>query len=257
MAATFIWYELCANDPVVAAAFYGAVLGWRARDSGQPGMDYKMWLVGDHAVGGMLKINSAMATGGMAPVWLGYVDVENVDASVAGIVAAGGEQHIVQTVPGVGRMAMVSDPQGALIYVMTPNGDGPSPSYKPDHPGYGGWNELHTRDASSAGAFYRDQFGWVAAEAHAMGPMGDYLTFTANGEPIAGMFNSPGFPIPRWIYYFNVEEIDAAKARVEAAGGVVRSGPMQVPTGRWMINASDPEGVIFGLLGPRASTGSV
>ena len=248
----FIWYELCASNPHKAAEFYGAVLGWTVQDSGQEGMNYRMWLSAGERVGGMLEITPDMALGGMEDGWLGYVDVADVDASIAGIVAAGGHSHMVQTVPGIGRMSMVSDPQGALFYVMTPDGTGTSTVFAPRRVGHGGWNELHTKDADAAAAFYQGLLGWNADAAHDMGDMGTYRTFNAGAEPIAGIFNSPGFPKPTWLYYFNVDDIDAAKARVEAAGGKVNAGPHPVPSGQWMINASDPHGAMFGLLGSKA-----
>ena len=251
----FIWYELCTSNPRKAAEFYGAVVGWTVQDSGQEGMDYKMWLAGDEGVGGMLEITPDMALSGMEDGWLGYVDVADVDASIAAIVDGGGHSHMVRTVPGVGRMSMVSDPQGALFYVMTPTpppGGGNSAAFASGRVGHGGWNELHTKDVDDAQAFYLGLLGWTPDEAHDMGEMGTYRTFNVGAEPIAGMFNSPGFPKPRWLYYFNVGDIDAAKARVEAAGGKVNAGPMPVPTGQWMIQATDPHGAAFGLLGSKA-----
>jgi predicted enzyme related to lactoylglutathione lyase len=251
----FIWYELCTSNPRKAAEFYDAVLGWTVQDSGQEGRNYSMWLTGGVGVGGLLEITPDMALGGMEDLWLGYVDVADVDASIEEIVAAGGHSHMVQTVPGVGRMSMVSDPQGAAFYVMTPvppPGGGTSTVFAPGQVGHGGWNELHTKDVDNAQAFYLELLGWTPDATHDMGEMGTYRTFNVGAEPIAGMFNSPGFPKPRWLYYFNVEDIDDAKARVEAAGGKVHAGPMPVPTGQWMINASDPQGAMFGLLGSRA-----
>ena len=250
----FIWYELCTSSARKAADFYGAVLGWTLQDSGQEGMAYSMWLTADGGgVGGLLEITPDMALGGMEDGWLGYVDVPDVDVSISDIVATGGHSHMVQTVPGVGRMSMVSDPQGAAFYVMKPERTGVSTVFSPGRAGHGGWNELHTRDVDAAAIFYRDLLGWSPDASHDMGDMGSYLTFNAGAEPIAGMFNSPGFPKPRWLYYFNVGDIDEAKARVEAAGGKVHAGPMPVPTGQWMINASDPQGAMFGLLGSRSA----
>ena len=87
-----------------------------------------------------------------------------------------------------------------------------------------------------------------------MGSMGIYSLFNIGGdaaaEPMGGMMNSQGFPRPMWLYYFNVEDIDAAKDRVVAAGGSVQTGPHQVPTGQRMIQARDPQGALFALLGP-------
>ena len=56
---------------------------------------------------------------------------------------------------------------------------------------------------------------------------------------------------PWWTFYINVEAIDAAIERVNAAGGKVTNGPMEVPGGAWIIQGKDPQGVIFALTGPR------
>ena len=251
----FIWYELCTSNAHKAAEFYGAVLGWTVQDSGQDGMTYSMWIAGGENVGGLLEITPDMALGGMEDGWLGYLDVTDVDASIEAIVAAGGHSHMVQTVPGVGRMSMVSDPQGAAFYVMTPTpppGGGASTVFAPGRIGHGGWNELHTKDVDNAQTFYLNLLGWTPDATHDMGEMGTYRTFNVGAEPIAGMFNSPGFPKPKWLYYFNTDDIDAAKTRVETAGGKVNAGPHPVPTGQWMIQCSDPQGATFGLLGQKS-----
>jgi predicted enzyme related to lactoylglutathione lyase len=58
-------------------------------------------------------------------------------------------------------------------------------------------------------------------------------------------------PRPHWLYYFNVDAIDAAVARIAAAGGKVVNGPMEVPGGSWIVNAVDPQGAMFALVAPK------
>ena len=246
----FIWYELLTTDVDAAIAFYGKVVGWGIVDSGMPGMDYRMWLAGDIAIGGVMS-NAPPVPQGMPPIWLAYVKVADVNATLAAMTAAGGTVHMpAMDLPQVGRMALVADPQGAMIYVMTPEGEGPSRAHLPGQPGHGGWHELHTTDWEAALAFYGTHLGWAKSDALDMGPMGKYLLFNAGGEAIGGMMNSPGFPRPTWLYYFNVDDIDAAKTRLEAAGGTVLMGPHEVPGGQWIIQAQDPQGAMFGLLAP-------
>jgi uncharacterized protein len=246
-----IWYELMTSDADAAARFYGAVVGWSVLDSGQADKTYRMWSMGDQPIGGLLSVAPATSGEGMPPMWAGYLNVDDVDESVSGLTAAGGAVCMpAWDVPGVGRMAMVTDPQGAIFYVMAPIGDRPSPSFTPGAPGHGGWNELHTSDWTAALAFYGKQFGWAKSEEFDMGPMGKYALFNTGGEPVGGMMNNPDIPRPAWLYYFNVDEIGAAKSRVEAAGGEVMTGPHQVPTGQWMIQARDPQGAMFALLAP-------
>ena len=47
------------------------------------------------------------------------------------------------------------------------------------------------------------------------------------------------------------DAIDAAAARIAAAGGKVVNGPMEVPGGSWIVNALDPQGALFALVAPK------
>jgi hypothetical protein len=58
-------------------------------------------------------------------------------------------------------------------------------------------------------------------------------------------------PAARWLYYIDVDAIDAAAERVKSAGGKVVNGPMQVPGGSWVINGLDPQGATFALVAPK------
>jgi len=248
----FIWYELMTTDPGAAARFYCQVVGWSVGDSGQTDKDYRQWSIGGQTVGGLMAIPADAGEHGMRPMWAGYLNVADVDESVAAIKAAGGAVHMPGTdIPGVGRFAMVSDPQGAIFYVMTPIGAEPSPSFAPGRAGHGGWNELHATDGSAALDFYSQQFGWAKSDALDMGDMGSYLLFNTGGEPVGGMMNSPDFPRPMWLYYFNVDDIDSAKTRVESAGGAVLIGPHEVPGGCWIVQGRDPQGAMFAIVGPK------
>jgi uncharacterized protein len=248
----YIWYELMTTDADAAARFYGAVVGWSVVDSGQTDKAYGLWSMEGQPVGGLLTIPTGAGEQGMPPVWAGYLWVDDVDASVAGITAAGGAVWMpANDVPGVGRMALVADPQGAGFYVMTPIGDTPSPSFTPGRPGFGGWNELHTTDWRAAFDFYAAQFGWGKTHEMDMGPMGTYLLFNTGGDAVGGMLNEPDYPRPMWLYYFNVDDIGAARSRIATAGGEVLQEPHQVPTGAWIVVARDPQGAMFALVGPK------
>jgi len=248
----FIWYELLTSDPDAAASFYGAVIGWTARPTGQPGMDYRQWSIGDENVGGLMAIPADAAAGGMRPAWLGYVDVPDVDAAVADVERAGGSVRMkASDIPGVGRIAMVADPRGAAFYVMAPTGEGQSTVFWPGRAGHGGWHELRTTDWRAALDFYGALLGWRESSTMDMGPMGTYLLFNAGGDAIGGMMNSPNAPPASWVFYFWVVDIDDARTRLEGAGGTVLSGPTEVPGGAWVVQAIDPQGAQFALVGPR------
>src|SRR3546814_7545110 len=76
-----------------------------------------------------------------------------------------------------------------------------------------------------------------------MGSMGIYQLFGKDGTAFGGMMNKPGeMPNPVWTYYFNVDGIEAAAARVKERRGTVLNGPHQVPGGSWIIQCLDPQG---------------
>ena len=125
-------------------------------------------------------------------------------------------------------------------------------SAAPGAPGHVGWRELHAGDGPAAFDFYARLFGWTKDEAMDMGPMGVYQLFAAGGQAIGGMMTKTAeTPAPYWLYYFNVEAVDAAIARVKAAGGQLLNGPMQVPGGSWIAQCMDPQGAMFAVVGAK------
>ena len=251
---SFIWYELMTKDPVAAKAFYDDVVGWDIDAAAPPGpMDYRMIKASDGMAGGVLKLDAESLAGGGRPMWLAYFGVDDVDATVNAIKADGGDIHLSPfDAPGVGRIAMASDPQGVPFYVMRGASDDKSTAYQRMGVGHVSWNELLTTDDAAALAFYEKHFNIEkAGEPMSMGDMGDY-TFIANGDSkgdaVGAVMRAPPGAPKQWNFYFRVPDIDAAKAKIEARGGTILRGPMEVPGGEMVISAVDPEGVSFGLV---------
>ncbi|MBX3575806.1 MAG: VOC family protein [Rhizobiaceae bacterium] len=248
MPQSFFWHELMTSDPKGAEAFYAKVVGWRPEAFPGAGMPYTVVHAGDRGVGGIMGIPPG--ADGMPSMWVGYIYVKDVDAAAGALSKAGGAvKQPPQDIPGVGRFAVVTDPQGATFMLMAPMGPD-QPPLDGMTPGHVGWNELMTTDWKAAFAFYSGQFGWTKDQEVDMGPeYGTYLTMKTGGPAGAGMMNKmPGMPVAAWGFYFAVEGIDAAAARVKSAGGTVVMGPMQVPGGQWTLNAQDPQGAHFGLV---------
>jgi predicted enzyme related to lactoylglutathione lyase len=152
----------------------------------------------------------------------------------------------------VGRFSVVADPHGAVFILFSSAGAADGAPAAPDAPGHVGWRELHAGDGAAAFAFYADLFGWTKDYAHDMGAMGVYQTFAIDGAQAGGiMTKMPQTPAPFWLYYFNVDAINAAKARVEAGGGRIVNGPMQVPGALWIVQCLDPQGAMFAMVGPK------
>ncbi len=247
----FIWHELCTTDPVAAADFYARIVGWTAGASPVPGMDYRLLCLGERPVAGVMTLPPEQMP--PRPVWFGYIAVDDIDAKAAEIAAAGGTIHKPpQDIPSIGRFAVVADPQGAVFMLFKGLGE-PPPPLAMMQTGTVGWNELHAADRESAWTFYARAFGWTKDTAHDMGAMGTYHTFKAGAGSMGGMMTDGQAPHPYWLYYFAVDDIDAAVARVQANGGTLLFGPQEVPGGAWIINAQDPQGGSFALVGMRKS----
>lgn len=249
---TPIWYELMTKDPLAARRFYSAVVGWEIDESAPTGsaMDYRMISAKDGLVGGVFRLTEDMCQNGAAPCWLMYIGVDDVDACVAAITASGGSvQMPAFDIPNVGRIAMVSDPQGAPFYVMRGASNDVSTACDPDRAGHGAWHELHASDGPKATDFYCAQFGWSKSRAVDMGPMGTYQLFDIGDRNLGGTMTDPHFPRPAWLVYFRVDGIKSAAQRIVAAGGKVINGPMEVPGGGWILSGLDPEGAMFALTG--------
>src|SRR4051812_1511685 len=113
----FLWYELMTTDVKAAAAFYSRVVGWTAQDAGGPNAGYTLLMVPGGGVAGILPAFD----GGPPPVWMGYVAVDDVDASTRRAAELGGQVHKDPwDIPEVGRISVIADPQGAVFMLITP-----------------------------------------------------------------------------------------------------------------------------------------
>ena len=185
------------------------------------------------------------------PFWTMYVGVPNLEKAAAHIAGLGGkESSPVIEVPTIGRMQMMTDPQGAAFYIYEPAPRGEQRPEGPAEVGEGSWHELTTTDAQKAMDFYREIFGWEPSETMDMGEMGEYHMFNRPHGMIGGMMNKPpqmaDVP-PNWQIYFLVPDISSTVERITASGGKILNGPMEVPGGDWVVNAMDPQGAAFSL----------
>jgi predicted enzyme related to lactoylglutathione lyase len=219
-------------------------------------MDYRHISCSDGAhAGGVIRLTDEMRQHGARPVWLGYIGVEDVDATVAAIEADGGKVlKPAWDIPSVGRLALVSDPQGAPFYVMRGASDENSNAFSVDQRQHVQWNELSTVDADAAIGFYSRHFGWAQEGGMDMGEMGQYRFIQNDGVTIgAVMPKMPEMPVSVWSFYVGVDDIDRAVRAIGQGGGQILNGPMEIPGGDYAVNAMDPEGAAFGLVGPRNS----
>lgn len=250
-----IWYELLTSDRAASTAFYETVVGWtvKAPPPGDP-VGYAHLESAEGPVGGMMQLTDQMCKGGAKATWLFYIGVDDVDRTVTKIEEQGGKVLMPAfDMEKVGRLAMVTDPQGIPFYVMRGSHDAPSTAFERTGLHKCNWNELLTPDAASANAFYSEVFGWKTNEKMAMGPIGDYVFLDVGDVRIGATMPTPPGDPEGWKFYFRVPKIDEAAERVKKAGGRVITEPMDVPGGDKVLVATDVHGVVFGLAAPGAA----
>lgn len=245
----FVWYELLANDQAVATAFYTKVLGWSTEAWKTPpgAPPYTMWTNAGKSFGGLMALPEEARKAGAPSHWLGYISVPDTDGSLAQAKKYGAKALMgPMDLPEVGRIAVIADPQGAVLALFTPSMAGSEPPAAPPV-GNISWHELATDDWKKAWDFYQSMFGWQKGDAMDMGAMGTYQIFTLGGPPVGAMFNRPPqIPVSNWLYYFRVANLDEAIEKTKVGGGKILNGPMDVPGGR-IAQCMDPQGAAFAL----------
>jgi uncharacterized protein len=246
----FVWHELMTPDPTAAKEFYTNVVGWKTSKM-EGDFDYTFWLAGDTPdtmIGGMMPLTPDAAKMGAPPSWTAYIEVPDADATIAQTIKLGGAVVVpAQTVPNVGRFALLRDPQGAVFAVITS-----ATPLKPEtdpRPLEFSWHELTTTDQPAAIDFYQQIFGWEKKSEFDMGDMGVYYMFGRDRFTYGGiMTKPPEAPGTYWLHYARVaDSADAAAERAQKAGGKLMVGPMEVPGGDRIAVLSDPQGAVFAV----------
>ena len=246
-----VWYDLMTTDVPAALRFYAETVGWKAEKwEDAPADDpYTMWVAPSGPIGGVVELPEEATKMGAPPHWIAYTTVEDVDATVTRIKELGGQVYRpAMDIPDVGRFAIVADPQGATFAVFKPARDMDHAS--PEEPGQISWAELNTTDRQSAWKFYTELFGWKAAGKMDLGDVGEYLMFKTADERTKGgmsdMATKMGVPA-HWLHYITVDDMDAAVARIQKAGGKIMNGPMPIPGDDMIAQCVDPQGACFAI----------
>ena len=256
----FIWYELMTPDPAAAKRFYDAVVGWdigdelgRARDrisDDQPAD-------GGNA-GGVLTLTDEMKAGGARPIWLGYLHRRR---RCRGRGHRGRRRPGADAAVGPARRRPAGDGRRPAGRALLP--DGPDPArgqpdadsdvFSVDQPQHVRWNELSTSDPDAAIDFYKRHFGWTQEGDMHMGEMGKYRFVQHDGvgdrRGHADDARHAGSPCGTST---SASTTSTAPPRPSTpAAGRSSTGPMEIPGGEYAVNAVDPQGALFGLVGPR------
>ena len=116
------WSELMTRDVAAARRYYEALAGWSFSTMPMGEETYHLASRNGQPIAGIMDMSKAPGMETVLPHWFTYIAVEDVDAAVAATRAAGGQViKEVFEVPDTGRIAIIADPTGAALGIMTPS----------------------------------------------------------------------------------------------------------------------------------------
>jgi hypothetical protein len=240
------WVDLSSPDIDATARFYGGLFGWEAAEAGPPEETggYRMFTLGGRNVAGLGPVQDE----GQPAMWTTYVSVADAGETAGAAREAGGQVMLEPLdVMGAGRMAVLTDPAGAVIALWQPESHQGADVV--NEPGTLCWTELATREVDEACRYYRAVFGWDS-ETNAYGDT-TYTEWKLGGRTIAGMSEMgaqwPAEAPAHWSVCFAVEDTDATTARAVELGGRVGIEPTDTPVGRFAV-LNDPNGAVFSII---------
>lgn len=244
------WADLMVPDRHKALDFYGGLFGWDFTEGSPETGYYTQGLKAGRTVAG---IGEAPPGADSPPaVWTTYLAADAVEPVVDRATSAGGS--VIMPAMGIeefGRMAVLADPTGA-VFGLWEGGSHTGAQVVNEH-GAMVWNEGLTRDVAAATDFYREVFGYTLQDIGGDGF--DYSMIEVDGNVVGGVGGMPpGTPDevpPHWKTYFQVDDVDAAAARVTELGGQVLGEPHDYAFGR-MVDVVGPFGEPFALITPPA-----
>jgi predicted enzyme related to lactoylglutathione lyase len=260
------WIDTSQLDPEAAVGFYSELFGWQFEDVMPPGAEGK-YLTARIRGGDVAAVGSIPEGAPQVATWNTYVWVDSADETAAKVRDAGGTVVMEPfDVMDAGRMAVFADPEGAVFMVWQAK-EHRGARIVNEH-GSLNFNDLNTRDAEAAKAFYGAVFGWQVLEipggflGWTLPGYGDYLSRDnpALREQVAEVGGPEGFEdvvasivsIPdnqpdtpaHWGVTFAVDDADAIATAAAELGGRVLVPPLDAPWVRLTVIA-DPQGATF------------
>ena len=241
------WADLLAHDGQKAKDFYTGLFGWTYDDHPVDGsMVYTMYSHQGQAVCASAEPGPGQEN--LPPHWSVYVTVDDLDAALERARAAGGTVIAEPfDVLDVGRMAMIQDPQGAVLRLWFPKGHAGASVMM--EPGALCWFELATNDTEGAKAFYSATLQLDAIPDP--GAAFPYTLLTRGEEHVAGIMEigADWGPVPpNWGVYFGVNDLEAAVAKAQELGGSVIVEPTDIADFARFSVLRDGEGAVFSVI---------
>lgn len=240
----FVWYDLVTPDAEAAKRFYGGLLGWTFQDDRTPDPRYVTIVHDGRPIGGIVALTHEESRD-FAPQWLSLLSVADVDVAVATATAAGatvswGPRDVSER----GRMVLLTDPQGALVGLVS-SSSGDPPDADPAV-GHWLWTEYWAESVDAAVSFYGSLVGYERDEVELADAV--YTLLRRDGKPRAGVIPISYQNVrPQWLPYVHVDDPRSLVDRVPALGGEVLLPPSSERRNGSVAVVADPSGAAIVL----------
>ena len=247
---TISFIDLVTTNPKASTKFYTQLLALKSKDQNYN----KVW---SHAllhrqgkrIGIIRKLPDSLKSREIPSMWVPYISVADVNKTVARVKDLKG--NVLQeptTIRGFAQLAIVSDPEGAVLTVWKPESKMGFDLI--NEPGAYCWSELYFNDRDREIGFYTDLFGWKT-KTMKMPNNVDYITFLKDDIEVAGAMKIQedwGKVPPNWMVYLTVENIKVAAERVDVLKGHIEMGPIEAGDMGWFALVKDPHETYFNIM---------
>jgi len=237
----FVWHELMTREPANARAFYSELMNWSVdeMDMGEHGK-YARLMRDKTGIGGIMPLEGAPSA--IPDHWINYLSVNDVDEACTRVEALGGSVCIAAfDIVGVGRTAIVEDPNGAVFHLYKAV-ESKAPQTTRPAAGEFCWYDCLSADVDKAKAFYGELFGWIFRKQTFEGA-GEMWVASLDGAECASIVQKPAdMPRSCWLNYLLVDDLEASSARAKELGASLSTEPTELPEIGRFIRLQDPAG---------------
>ena len=253
-----IWHDLITDTPIKTKKFYQELFGWQFEELSIAGglfgnINYTLIRHNGQLIGGMIDQTKLKVKEDISQ-WVVLMSVKDIDKAVKEVSNSGGTVFSPATDLGDrGKIAIVADPQGALLgFLQTKNGD-------PDdgitiNSGNFLWNELWTNNVNKATEFYQRIASYKIDDhkvEHEHTTETNYRLLKTNNEPRVGILTNPVEHLtPIWVSYLRVKDadsLDAIVAKVTELEGEILLAPQDRAIGGRVALIAGPSGAGIAL----------
>lgn len=243
----FVWYDLFADKLELAVPFYEELFGWSFANTESNRDRVKTIYRNGVPIGNAVQVDP-LKKGERSSHWLGYISVENVDSSSLAVEKNKGSIHMeAKDLPERGRVAVIKDPQGAHVALVTSSHGDPPDNNERDNLWVG--SELWTSSIYGALDFYTLLFDYDVE----IIPMNDgavYTVLVENDHYRAAIVKIPWEDEikPQWIPYIAVQDITEILTKAESLGGTILTATDPGIQKNPNAIIGDPQGAVFGVV---------